>query len=120
MNYKKWIDNFMNAWKEQDVKLVMNTISDDCEYYENVFDEPCKSFDAIVNLWKEFPTNQKDISYSYEIISKNDEFCIINFFVTRTLLPSGIVQSIDGIFQISLNESGKCSFFKQWRSVQNK
>lgn len=24
-------------------------------------------------------------------------------------------QEIDGIFQISLNKEGKCTFFKQWR-----
>ena len=118
MDYNKWIKDFMTAWKEKDVEAVMRTISKNCKYYETVFDESCSSFDDIRKLWEVVPTNQKDIEYNYKIILKNDEFCIVNFFVKRTLIPSGVVQNIDGIFQISLDENGLCSFFKQWRSVK--
>ena len=118
MDYNKWIHDFMNAWKNQDVEAVMKTISKNCQYYENVFDEPCSSFEDIRKLWEVVPTNQKDMEYDYKIILENDEFCIVNFFVKRKLVPSGVVQDIDGIFQISLDENGLCSFFKQWRSVK--
>ena len=106
MNYKKWIDDFMIAWKERNVEAVMKAISRDCRYYENVFDEPCSEFADIRKLWEVVPTNQKDIEYSYEIILKNEKFCIVNFLVKRTLVPSNVVQNINGIFQVSLNENG--------------
>jgi hypothetical protein len=96
----------------------MKTISEDCEYYETVFDKPCEDFNSIRKLWEVVPTNQKDIEYNYKIISENDEFCIINFFVKRTLIPSGTIVEMDGIFQVSLDENGLCNFFKQWRSVK--
>lgn len=118
MKYETWINDFMNAWKERDVEAVMKTISKDCKYYENVFDEPCKSFEDIRKLWEVVPANQKDIDYSYNIVMENDEFCIINFFIKRTLIPSGVIQNINGIFQISLDKDGLCTFFKQWRSVK--
>ena len=114
MDYNKWIENFMSGWKERDVEAVMKTISENCEYYESVFDKPCSSFSDIRKLWEVVPTNQKDIEYSYNIISEDDSSCIINVFVKRTLIPSGVVQNIDGIFQVSLDENGLCSFFKQW------
>lgn len=118
MDYNKWIKDFMNAWKNQDVEAVMKTISKNCKYYETVFNEPCSSFEDIRKLWEVVPTNQKDIEYEYKIILENDKFCIVNFFVKRTLVPSGVIQDIDGIFQISLDENRLCSFFKQWRSVK--
>ena len=59
--------------------------------------------------------SQKDIDYQYKILSYTDELCIINWQMTRTLMPSNIRQQIDGIFQISVNEEGKCTYFKQWR-----
>lgn len=118
MDYNKWIKNFMDAWKNQDVEAVMKTISKDCKYYETVFDNPCSSLEDIKKLWEVVPANQKDIEYNYKIVAENDEFCIINFFMKRTLVPSGVVQNIDGIFQISLDKNGLCSFFKQWRSIK--
>jgi len=116
MEYEKWIDDFMSAWKTRDVEVVMETIAQDCEYYETVFDRPCETFDDIKKLWKVVPTNQSDIEYSYKILAQDNESCIVNFFVTRKLLPSGVIQDVDGIFQISVDENNKCTFFKQWRS----
>ena len=110
----------MSAWKEKNVEAVMKMISKNCEYYETVFDEPCSNFGEIRKLWEVIPANQKDVEYDYKIILENNEFCIVNFFVKRTLVPSGVVQNIDGIFQISLDDDGLCSFFKQWRSVKEK
>ena len=118
MDYDKWIEDFMNAWKNRDVNAVMKTISKKCKYYENVFNDPCPNFEDIRKLWEIVPINQKDIEFEYKIILSNDEFCIVNFFVKRTLAPSDIVQNIDGIFQISLDADGLCTFFKQWRSVK--
>jgi len=60
-------------------------------------------------------TNQKDIDYKFEIVSYNEDTCIINWQMTRTMTANNTKQEIDGIFQISLNEDGKCTYFKQWR-----
>ncbi len=108
----------MDAWKNRDVDSVMNTIARNCEYYESVFDEPCSDFNEIRKLWEVIPVNQKNIEYDYKIILGNEKFCIVNFFLKRTLVPSGVEQYIDGILQISLDEKGLCKFFKQWRSIK--
>jgi limonene-1,2-epoxide hydrolase len=112
------MDNFMTAWKNQDVEAVMQTIADDCEYYETVFEKPCQNISEIKKLWEVVPTNQKNIEYSYEIISENKNFCLINFLVKRTMISSEEVQEIDGIFQVAVNEDDQCTFFKQWRAVK--
>lgn len=114
MKYNKWIISFMEGWKNRDVEAVMKTISKDCKYYESVFSEPCSDVNEIRKLWEVVPLNQKEIEYSFDIIMQDEKFCMINFFVKRTLIPSEVKQKIDGIFQVSLDQDGLCSYFKQW------
>lgn len=113
--YNIWIKEFMESWKELDYKRTLNTLSKDVKYYENPIDDPCENFAEVTNLWNVVEENQKDISYKYEIISYDENVCIINWKMTRTMTKTNERQEIDGIFQISLDENGKCNFFKQWR-----
>lgn len=113
--YEKWTKEFMESWKNLDWRKTLDTLDKAVKYYENPIDEPCKSFDEVTKLWNIVADNQKDISYQYEIIAYDNDFCIINFQMTRTITQNNVKQEIDGIFQISLNEEGKCTYFKQWR-----
>ncbi len=113
--YQDWMDEFMDSWKELNWERTLNTLDKNVKYYENPIDSPCKDFIEVTNLWNVVADNQKDIDYQYKILSYTDELCIINWQMTRTLMPSNIRQQIDGIFQISVNEEGKCTYFKQWR-----
>ena len=113
--YDIWIKEFMESWKQLDWRRTLETLSKDVKYYENPIDEPCKNFEEVINLWNVVEENQKDIDYKYKIISFDENICIINWQMTRTMIKTNVKQNIDGIFQISLNEDGKCSYFKQWR-----
>lgn len=113
--YDSWIREFMESWKELDWERTLKTLDEKVEYYENPIDDACKSFDEVIGLWNVVADNQKDIDYRYEILLYNEDTCMVNFKMTRTMTSTGKRQEIDGIFQISLNEDLKCSFFKQWR-----
>lgn len=113
--YESWAKEFLESWKELDWKRTLKVIDKDCKYYENPIDEPCKSFDEIVKLWEVVEKNQKDITYDYKIVVHDDDVAIVNFKMKRTFIPTNSVQEIDGIFEISVNEEGLCTLFKQWR-----
>lgn len=113
--YNKWTKEFMDSWKELDWKRTLNILDKDVKYYENPIDAPCASFEDVINLWNVVADNQKDIDYKFEIVSYSEDTCIINWQMTRTMTSNNVKQEIDGIFQISLNEEGKCTYFKQWR-----
>ena len=113
--YDNWTREFMESWKELDWERTLKTLDNNVEYYENPIDKPCQSFDEVIALWHVVADNQKDISYKYQIISYNEEVCIINWQMTRTMTKTNQVQEIDGIFQVSVNDDGKCTYFKQWR-----
>ena len=113
--YNNWTKEFMESWKELDWQRTLKTLDKEVKYYENPIDEPCKTFEDVVGLWSVVGDNQKDIDYKFEIVSYNENTCIINWQMTRTMTANNIRQEIDGIFQVSVNDEGKCTYFKQWR-----
>lgn len=113
--YNKWTNDFMESWKNLDWRRTLELLAKEVKYYENPIDNPCATFDEVISLWDVVADNQKDISYKYKIVSYNENTCIINWQMTRTMTKTNIKQEIDGIFQVSLNEEGKCTYFKQWR-----
>lgn len=113
--YEKWTKEFMESWKNLDWKRTLELLSKDVKYYENPIDAPCNNFEEVVKLWEVVADNQKDIDYKFNILSYSEELCIINWQMTRTMTSSNQKQEIDGIFQISLDGDGLCSYFKQWR-----
>jgi len=118
--YEKWTNKFMESWKELDWEKTLSLMDFNVKYYENPIDEPCQSFDEVKKLWEIVEDNQKDITYKYEIIAYNDNLAIVNWQMTRTFIPTNEVQDIDGIFEISLNEEGLLTNFKQWRFTRTK
>lgn len=116
--FEAWLKKHGKAWSGRNPEEAASLFSKDCRYYESVFEEPCKSWDGILKLWLVVPKNQKNVTFDFEIIAVSDELGIANWRVTRTLLPSGEKQLIDGIYKISLNEQGLCNYFKQWRAVK--
>ena len=115
--FDDWLSRLGKAWSERNPQAAAELFSKDCKYYENVFDEPCKSWDDILNLWSVVPENQKDVTFEHNILCVSDNTGIANWRVTRILLPSNKQQHINGIFQVSLNEQGLCTYFKQYNPL---
>lgn len=113
--YDKWTKEFMESWKDLDWKRTLETLSKNVEYYENPIDKPCTNFKEVESLWNVVADNQKDIEYEYQIVSFNEDTCIINWQMTRVMTKTETKQEIDGIFQVSVNDDGLCTSFKQWR-----
>ncbi len=116
--YNKWTLDFMESWKALDWEKTLTLLDKNVEYYENPIDKPCSSFEEVKELWKVVEKNQRDVDYTYEIVAYNEKYCIINWQMTRTLTKDNTKQQIDGIFQISINNKGLCTYFKQWRYVK--
>jgi len=117
--YENWTKDFMEAWKNLEGVTTTRLISENALYYENPIDEPCKDFEEIKELWAVVPSNQKDITYTFEIMAHNDEYALVNFKMERIFITNNEKQFIDGIFQISINDEGLCTYFKQWRFTKS-
>lgn len=117
--YCLWMDGFMESWKNLEGVKTIEWLAPDVKYYESPDGEPCSSLEEVSELWAIVPENQRDITYSYEVICSDESFCIFNWKMNRTLLTADkeVHQHINGIFQVAVNEDNKCTFFKQWRNT---
>ena len=116
--YLDWARKFFESWKNLEGVETMELFSKDVEYYETALGTPCKSFDEVVKLWAVVPQNQSNISYNYEIVAFNENHCVINWRMSRTLLSNNTLQHIDGIIVFALDNNNLCTFFKQWRYTE--
>ena len=114
-NYNKFLKAFMDSWKNLDGEKTCELMADNLEYFENPIDKPLIRKEEVKPLWAIVPENQKDITYSGNILFQNNESCIYNFTMTRTIIKTGKIQNIDGVFEIKLNEDNLLTYFKQWR-----
>ena len=116
--FEAWLKKHGKAWSERNPQAAASLFSKDCKYYESALGEPCENWDAILKLWSVVPENQRDVTFDFKIIAIEENAGIVNWRVERTLLPSNEKQLIDGIYEISLNGQGLCTYFKQWRTVR--
>lgn len=114
-NYNKFLKEFMDSWKNLYGEKTCELMADNLEYFENPIDKPLTSKEEVKPLWAIVPENQKDITYSGNILFQNNESCIYHFKMTRTMIKTGKIQNIDGVFEIKLNEDNLLTYFKQWR-----
>ena len=76
-SYSEWATKFMESWKALDGEKTAELLSRDVKYYETPNGEPCASWDEVLGLWRVVPRNQKDITYSFDIVCYSQEVCII-------------------------------------------
>ena len=118
--YEIWTNSMMSSWKNLEGSKTAELFSKNVEYYETLDAPPCNTWEDVVKLWEIVPENQSNIKYEFNIICADDSCAVINWVMKRNFHMSDKVvnQYIDGIFQIKLDNDGKCCFFKQWRFMK--
>lgn len=117
--FDEWLRKLGEAWCEGDAQKAASLFSKNVEYYESVLGLPCENWNKVLDLWKAVPNNQRDVTFSFELVAEADSLAVANWKVSRTLLPANKKQIIDGIFIVKLNDENLCSYFKQWRTVKD-
>jgi len=112
--FEDWLEKLKVAWETRDPEAAANLCAEKVLYYETPFGRPLTQRKDVLKEWESVPGEQKDITFSYEILSLEDNFGIAHWSAKFTRLPSGKKAHLDGIFKISLNEKGLCTEFHQW------
>jgi hypothetical protein len=110
--YLEWLGNLKMVWEDKDLVLLDEILNKHVEYYENPNKEPLIQKKDIIKQWKIDLKDQENISFDFNILISDEKFCIANWNASFEISEEEF--SYDGIFQISLDENGKCKYFKQW------
>lgn len=112
--FDEWMESYRTAWESQSAEWAVSLFSDDVSYYETPFVRPITGKEPLHQYWQLLTNLKKEISLSYEIIHTYQDtgFCKWNIQYTR--IPSGEMVAMDGIFEVTFNNSGKCCRFRAW------
>ncbi len=105
------------AWQQKDFDLLYSNLADNVVWYENPFDQPLRSPDAIIGQWQKDLFNQHDISTDIVLADCVEHNGYYRFKASWTD-NGGEHFELDGMFQITLNDDGKILEFRQWWSAE--
>lgn len=111
--FNNWLEKLKIAWETRNPKAAVNLCAEKFIWHETPFSKPLETKNQLLNEWQSV-LKQEGISFSYEILSVNEEFGIAKWSATFTRLPSKERFKLDGIFKVYLDENGNCTEFHQW------
>src|SRR3989338_9712626 len=98
-----WFQELGNAWVQKNPDAVLSLLADKFLYYETPFTKPFTTKKEILLLWQEVPNSQKNISFSFDLLSINNNTGIAHWKASFTRLKSNKKAHLDGIFLVRLN-----------------
>ncbi len=112
--FSLWFNKLGKAWEEKDPQAIPPLFAEKFEYYETPFDKPCTTKEGLLKLWQEVPDSQKDIRFSFKILSVLGNTGITHWQASFTRIKQNKKANLDGIFLVRLNQEGLCTLFKMW------
>ena len=112
-HFEDWFNKLKNVWERRDPEGAISLCADKFLWYETPFAKPYSTKEEIFKEWQGV-LNQEDVSVSFEILSENGNMGIAHWHATFTRLPSKTKATLDEIFQVTFNDHGECTKFRQW------
>jgi len=116
--HQKIAKALVNSWQNKDYNLLRDNLADNLKWYENPFDTPLKTADAVLEQWKRDLAAQSNIEVDVEILAADAGQGIHRFRVSWT--EGEKTQELDGIFLVRLDARGKIKYFCQWWSAKDR
>ncbi len=111
--FKEWLDQLVYIWVHKQPEKVPDLCAHNFSWHETPFSAPYTTKRDLLKSWQSVK-NQKHISVSYNILCVEKNVGIANWIAKFTIIPSGEKRVMNGIYQVLLDEKGKCIEFHQW------
>ena len=109
-----WLERYRRAWESRDPDAAAALFADTAAYYETPFGEPARGKDGVRAYWKSATGNQRDVRFSFEVLSVAGDTGIARWRAEFTRLSSGVRARLDGIFLLEFDASGTCRTLHEW------
>ena len=111
-----WLKKLKDIWEKKEPLKIIDLCAEKFLWFETPFSKPYSTKEQLLKDWQGI-LSQKNIIFTYEILCTNKQMGIIHWSVQFVRTSSEEKVSLDGIFQVILNEQGKFKEFHQWYSV---
>ena len=114
VDFDRWLQAYQKAWEGRDSRAAACIFSDDCEYYWTPLDPPQRGPAGVAAAWEGAVSQQRDISFRYEILAVAGNTGIAKWRADFLRLPVKSKVRIEGVLTAEFAESGKCRIFREW------
>jgi hypothetical protein len=112
--FASWLDSYGRAWQSCNPQAAAALFAEDGTYQITPFLQPMRGKQAILEYWTNVAHTQQNIHFGYEILAVTPEHGIARWWSSFVIVPPGLQTKLDGIFLISLDESGRCRSLREW------
>ena len=111
-----WLNAYGKAWENQDPDAAAALFTEDGTYAWGPFAEPITGQPAIRRAWETATQkNQAGIAFGYEPLAMTEDGrYIARWWSSMESVQTGQSVRMEGIFLITLAESGRCRVFREW------
>ena len=109
----KWINDFVNAWKQHDIDAVLDMFDGVQNYYEGPFSDPVSTRKDVELLWIDIKY-QEISSLEVDLIAIEEGTCAMHWYLKYRDVRDGIIYEMDGTYEVRFDNNGRCIYFKQW------
>ncbi len=112
--FSRWLTAYGRAWSQRDPDAMTALFASGATYREDPFGAATNGRDAIRADWVDIAKHQKDIHFSYEVLSANQQRGVAHWAASFVRRPSKEVVQLDGILMATFNAAGQCTEFREW------
>jgi hypothetical protein len=103
-----------NQWLAAYGRASASIYTDDATYQVTPSVEPLRGRPAIRDYWIHVAKTEDHVQFKYDILAVEPGYGIAHWQATFVIMPQLLHTSLDGIFLISLDSTGRCQSLREW------
>ena len=111
---KNWLEAYGTAWESRNPEAAAALFAEDVIYQETPFGEPARGRAGVRTYWAAATTNQRDVRFSFEILSVSRHQGIAQWSAEFMRQHAGARVELDGVFVLRFDEQGLCQSLREW------
>ena len=111
---EKWLQKYKEAWESRNPDQAVNLFADNAQYFLSPFESPFTGKSEIRDYWEDVPIFQTNNKFQFEVLFVKENKGFAHCHGTFELVVSGDINEMDGIFEVEMDENGKCKRLRQW------
>ncbi len=113
-DFERWLRAYGQAWEGRDPGAAALLFTDDAEYYWTPLDPPQRGPAGIAAAWQAAVSQQRDVSFRYEVLAVNGAVGIAHWHTKLTAVPANVPVELDGVLGATFAPTRHCRVFREW------
>jgi ketosteroid isomerase-like protein len=111
---ESWLARYERAWEARDAGLAADLFSENASYTEMPLAPPMVGRAAIRDYWTTVTADQREIEFESQVLAVDGNTGVAHWHAEFKLESSGARVTLDGVFVLTFDSSGRCESLREW------